>query len=177
MMVSLDGYFEGPNSQIDWHNVDEEYSEYAAGLLSSVDAILFGRVTYQLMESYWPTSVAASRDPIIANKMNQMAKIVFTKTLDWTDWQNTSIVKGDLIENISNLKQQPGKDLVILGSGMLVAELTRYGLIDEYQLIVNPVVLGSGHSLFKELHDKVQLSLLESKPFQSGNVLLRYKTK
>lgn len=174
-VVSLDGYFEGPNREIDWHTVDEDYNDYAAGLLGSVDAILFGRATYQLMESYWPTPKAMENDPVIANKMNQLPKIVFSKTLDHANWQNTRLVRNNIVDEIGQLKQQPGKDLVILGSGALVAELTRHGMIDEYQLMVNPVLLGRGNPLFKGLQDKTNLKLVHSREFSSGNVLLCYR--
>jgi len=174
-VVSLDGYFEGPNQSIDWHGIDDDYRRYAAELLRSVDAILFGRVTYQLMEKYWPTTEAISRDPLIANLMNQLQKYVFSNSLERADWHNTSLVKGDPIEAIRNLKQQNGKDMVILGRGTVVADLTRYGLIEEYQLMVNPVLLGQGSSLFKGLQDRVDLKLERSNVFPSGNVLLCYR--
>lgn len=107
--------------------------------------------------------------------MNQLPKVVFSKTLDRADWQNTTLVTDHLIEEITHLKQEPGKDLMLLGSGVLVSELTKHRLIDEYQLMVNPVVLGSGNPLFKDLQGKAQLKLVESKPFQSGKVLLKYE--
>ena len=174
-VVSLDGYFEGPKQSIDWHLVDDDYGEYAAGLLRSVDAILFGRVTYELMVKYWPTPAAISNDPVIAKLMNEHQKIVISKTLERADWQNTSIVKTNVAEEIRKLKQQPGKDLVILGSGTLVAQLTKLGFIDEYQLMVNPVVLGQGNPLFKGIDERVNLKLAQCKSFPSGNVLLRYQ--
>ncbi|OUM99392.1 MAG: hypothetical protein BAA02_09955 [Paenibacillaceae bacterium ZCTH02-B3] len=146
-VVSIDGYFEGPNRMIDWHLVDRDYSEYAAALLRSADTILFGRTTYELMAGYWPTPEAHSRDPAIAKWMNEHQKIVFSRTLERADWQNTRIVRSGIADEIQTLKRQPGKDLVILGSGTLVSELTKRGLIDEYQLMVNPVVLGQGNPL------------------------------
>lgn len=175
MMVSLDGFFEGPNGEIDWHNVDEEFNEYSADLLSSVDALLFGRVTYELMTSYWPTPSATSDDPIIANKMNSLPKIVFSKTLEKAEWENTRLVKENIGEEILNLKQQPGKDLAILGSSNLAATFIQLGLIDEYRIIVNPVVLGKGNPLFQGILDKLNLKLLKTKAFRSGNVLLCYQ--
>lgn len=175
VMVSLDGFFEGPNREIDWHNVDEEYNEYATSLLSSADAILFGRVTYQLMANYWPTPTAISNDPIIANKMNTLSKIVFSKTLGKVEWENTRLVAENVTEEILNLKHQSGKDLVILGSAKLATGLTNQGLIDEYQIMVNPVVLGKGRPLFQKLHDQLNLKLLKTMAFRSGNVLLCYQ--
>lgn len=174
-VISLDGCFEGPAREIDWHHVDEGYTEYAANLLASVDGILFGRVTYQLMVDYWPTALAKEKDPVIAEKMNSLPKTVFSRTLTHTEWENTTLVNSDLIETIKVRKQEIGKPLVVLGSGMLVKELTKHRLIDEYQLMVNPVLLGSGNRLFDERSEKLQLKLVESRTFSSGNILLRYQ--
>jgi dihydrofolate reductase len=174
-VVSLDGYFEGPDHSIDWHRVDQEYNDYAAALLRSADAILFGRVTYELMAGYWPTPEAIANDPVIAELMNAHRKIVFSKTLKRADWHNTTIVKANILEEIRKLKQEPGKDLVVLGSGTLVAELTKIGLIDQYQLMVNPVVLGHGTPLFQGLENRVNLELEQCKAFSSGNVLFCYR--
>jgi Dihydrofolate reductase len=175
MMVTLDGFFEGPNKEIDWHNVDEEFNEYAIDLLNSVDILLFGRVTYELMASYWPTPSATTNDPIVAEKMNSLPKIVFSTTLHKADWNNTRLVKERIAEEILKLKLQPGKDMVIFGSGSIVSTFTQLGLIDEYRIIVNPVVLGNGNPLFKGIHDKLNLKLLRTKTFSSGNVLLCYQ--
>lgn len=175
-MVSLDGFFAGPGGEVDWHVVDEEFNEkYAVPLLNSVDTLLFGRVTYELMAGYWPTPEAIKNDPIIADKMNSLPKIVFSKTLKKVDWNNTRLVKEVLTDEVVKLKQQYGKAMVIFGSGTIVSTLTQLGLIDEYRLIVNPVILGSGKSLFKGLKDRLRLQLLETKKFNSGNVLLRYE--
>jgi dihydrofolate reductase len=169
-MITIDGFFAGPNGEIDWHNVDDEYGEYAKNFLNSIDVLLFGRVTYQLMASYWPT---ASND--IAHKMNTIPKIVFSKTLKKVEWQNTRLVIEDVVEEIKNLKQQPGKDLAILGSADLASNLMNAGLIDEYQITVVPVVLGNGKPLFKDTHDRVTMKLLNSKTLRSGSVQLFYQ--
>lgn len=177
-MVTLDGFFAGLHGDIDWHTVDDEFNAYSDELLSSVDTLLFGRVTYELMASYWPTPSAIADDPIIADKMNTLPKIVFSKTLDkveWGQWDNARLVKGDIVEEISRLKQQLGKDMVILGSGSIVSTLAPLGVIDEYRLIVNPVVLGNGKPLFAGLKDALDLKLLKTKTFRSGNVLLYYQ--
>ena len=175
MMVSLDGYFEGPNKEIDWHVVDAEFNEYAVDLLNSADALLFGRVTYELMASYWPSPSATTDDPIIADKMNNLPKVVFSRTLDKVDWKNSRLVKENIAEEVSKLKQQPGKDLAVFGSSNLALTLVQHGLIDEYRIIVNPVVLGNGHPLFKGLKERLNLRLLKTKTFQSGNVMLFYQ--
>ena len=175
MMVTLDGYFAGPNGEIDWHNVDAEFNEYADELLTSVDALVFGRVTYQMMASYWPTPYANDDDPIIAAKMNATSKVVFSHTLETVEWNNTTLVKGRLEDEVARLKQAPGKDIALFGSGSLVSALTQHHLIDEYRVIVNPVVLGQGRPLFEGLSDRVRLQLLRTQPFRSGNVLLVYQ--
>lgn len=177
MMVTLDGFFEGPNREIDWHNVDQEFNDYAIDLLNHVDVLLFGRVTYELMASYWPTPSATTDDPIVADKMNSLSKIVFSKTLEKADWNNTRLVKENIPEEISKLKQSlPGqdKDLAIFGSSDLALTFIQHNLIDEYRIIVNPIVLGKGKTLFKGLKDKLDLKLLKTKTFNSGNVLLYY---
>jgi len=174
-LVTLDGYFEGPRREIDWHNVDAEFNEYAIGMLNSVDTLLFGRVTYELMACYWPTPDAMKNDPIVAGKMNSLPKIVFSRTLDKVAWNNSRLVKSNVEEEIQKIKKQQGKDIVILGSGSIVSELAPLGLIDEYRLMVNPVVLGAGKPLFKGIKDRLNLKLIKAKTFKSGNVLLYYE--
>jgi dihydrofolate reductase len=173
-MITLDGFFEGPNQDISWHNVDEEFNEFAIQQLQTIGAILFGRVTYEGMASYWPTDAALADDAEVAGKMNSIPKIVFSKTLAKASWNNTTLLKGDLAQEIGRLKQQPGKDLFIFGSGNLTANMTRLGLVDEYRLIVNPVVLGNGTPMFQP-GELLKLKLLQAKPFKSGNVLLIYE--
>lgn len=174
-LITLDGYFAGPNGEIDWHNVDEEFNQFAEEQLNTLDVILFGRVTYEMMASYWPTPSAINDDPIIANKMNSAPKIVFSKTLSGADWNNTRLIKGNIAEEIAKLKQQPGKDMAIFGSGNLASTFTNLGLIDEYRLIVVPVALGEGIPLFKDLQQKLNLKLTNSRVFKNGNVLLYYQ--
>jgi dihydrofolate reductase len=175
MMVSLDGFFEGPDGDISWHNVDEEFNEFAVQQISEVDTLLFGRKTYQGMASYWPTEVAKRNDPIVAGLMNSIPKIVVSKTLEAVDWENTRLVKENVTEEISKLKRQAGKDIAIFGSANLTVTLTEAGLVDEYRVMVNPVALGDGKSLFNGLNHKLNLKLLKTKPFKSGNVLLYYE--
>ncbi len=175
MMVSLDGFFEGPNHDISWHHVDEEFNEFAIKQLDDVDMLLFGRVTFQLMASYWPTPSAIENDPVVANKMNSMPKVVFSRTLDKVEWNNSRLVKDNMADQVSKLKQQPGKDMAIFGSSDLAVSLTQMGLIDECRIMVNPVVLGSGKPLFKGMSDKLNLKLLRTRTFRSGNVLLYYQ--
>ncbi len=175
MLTTLDGFYEGPNREIDWHNVDEEFNEFAIEQLNTIDTLLFGRVTYQLMASYWPTPEAIKNDPIVAGKMNNTPKIVFSRTLSTAEWQNTRLVKENVAQEIAKLKQQPGKDIAIFGSSDLATSFIQPGLIDEYRIMVNPVVLGSGKPLFKGIKDKLNLKLKKARTFRSGNVLLYYQ--
>jgi dihydrofolate reductase len=175
MLVSVDGYFEGPNREIDWHVVDEEFNEFAIQQLDSVDVLLFGRTTYEMMAAYWPTSEAVSNDPIVAGKMNSLPKVVFSKTLRAANWQNTRLVKENIPEEVARLKKQPGKDLIIFGSSDLSVTLILSGLIDEFRIMVNPVILGSGKSLLKGLPEQLHLKLLKTRTLRSGNVLLYYQ--
>ncbi len=177
-MVTLDGFFAGPNGEIDWHIVDEEFNQYAIDLLNTVDTILFGRKTYQLFEGYWPARykpLTSKSDLEIAHDINNITKIVFSSTLESVEWKNARLLKEIIPEEIVKMKQQPGKNMVVYGSGSIVSALMNLGLIDEYRIIVNPVILGNGKPLFKGLKDKLNLRLLETKTFGSGNVLLCYR--
>ena len=174
-LVTLDGYFEGPNRDISWHNVDAEFNDYAIDMLNSVDTLLFGRVTYELMARYWPTPDAIKNDPVVAERMNNLPKVVFSRTLDKAGWNNTRLVKADIEEEIKKMKKQPGKDIALLGSGSIMSELAQQGLIDEYGIMVNPLVLGSGKPLFAGIKDRLDLKLLKTRTFRNGNVLLSYQ--
>ena len=174
-LISLDGFFEGPNQDINWHNVDEEFNEFAIEQTSAVDALLFGRVTYQLMESYWPTADALQNDREIAGIMNSVPKLVFSRTLEKAEWNNTRIIKANIEEEILNLKKRPGKDIAVFGSANLLSTLVQLDLVDEHRVMVNPVLLGKGNSLFKSLDEKINLRLLKTRIFHSGNVLLYYE--
>ena len=175
MMVTLDGFFEGPNQEIDWHNVDEEFNEFAIQQLDEVDTLLFGRVTYEGMASFWPTPFAKENDPIVAEMMNTIPKIVFSKTLEKVEWNNSRLVKENIAEEVLQLKQQQGRDLAIFGSANLMVSLLQLGLVDELRIMVNPVVLGNGKPLFKGIYDKLNLKLLKTKTFRSGNIMLCYQ--
>ena len=174
-MVTLDGFFEGPNGGIDWHNVDEEFNEFAVEQLGTIGMILFGRVTYQGMASYWPTPLAIENDPVVAAQMNSFPKIVISRTLDKAEWNNTRLIKDHVAEEIAKLKQQPGKDLAIFGSANLTASLMHMGLVDEFRIMVNPIILGQGTPLFKGVNEKNNLKLLKTRVFRNGNVLLYYQ--
>jgi dihydrofolate reductase len=175
MLISLDGFFEGSDRDINWHTVDEEFNKFAIDQINNVDTLLFGRVTYEMMATYWPTTDAIANDPVVAGEMNSLPKIVFSKTLSSATWQNTRLIKENFVEEISKLRQLPGKDLIIFGSSDLAVTFIEHDLIDEYRIMINPVVLGGGKSLFKGLQNKLDLKLLKTKVFNSGNVLLYYE--
>jgi dihydrofolate reductase len=175
MLTSLDGYFEAPGHDLSWHHVDDEFNDFAIEQINGVDTLLFGRVTYEMMASFWPTSYAIQTDPIVADRMNTLSKIVFSKTLAKAEWQNTRLVKNHFAEEIKDLKQQPGKDLIIFGSSDLAVTFLQAGLLDEIRVLVNPVILGSGKPLFKGIHGRVSLKLLKTRAFRNGNVLLYYQ--
>jgi dihydrofolate reductase len=172
-LVTLDGFFEGPKSwEIDWHESvwGDELERFSIEQSRAIGALVFGRVTYQGMASFWPSEKGE-----IADFMNSVPKIVFSRTLQKAEWSNTRLVKGDAKEEIVRLKKEPGKDLFIFGSADLSSTFTREGLIDEYRLCVTPVVLGAGNPLFKTSPDRLKLKLMEARPLKSGGVMLRYE--
>ena len=175
-LVTLDGYFAGPGGDISWHNVDPEFQEYAEKNSNSGNTLLFGRVTYELMAGFWPSPDALKNDPIVAQGMNGSSKIVFSRTLNKADWAHTRLVKDDMLGEVRRLKQQSGNDLTILGSGSIVAQLAEAGLIDEYQIMLNPVALGKGKTMFENIKNKIALKLTKTRTFANGNVLLCYET-
>jgi dihydrofolate reductase len=177
--VSTDGFFAGPNGEIDWIVQDPGVSQ-ATHELMKPDTLLAGRVSYQGFENFWPNVAKDPNSPEemrkIADEMNEMTKIVFSRTLKEVTWENSKLINGNLIEEVQKLKKGKGADIVIFGSGTIVQQLANEGLIDEYLLAVSPVVLGTGKLLFKDVK-KHGLELLEARNFDSGNVLLRYQTK
>ncbi len=175
MMVTVDGYYAGPNGEIDWHNVDEEFNEFAIAQLNEVDTLLFGRTTYEMMASYWPAPDAVKNDPVVAGKMNSLQKLVFSRTLTDVHWQNTRLVKDGVAAEIARLKQEPGKDLIIFGSSDLATTFIDHDLLDEARLMINPVALGKGKPLFAGINDRLKLRLIRTLAFHSGNVLLYYE--
>jgi dihydrofolate reductase len=170
-VMSLDGFFEGPNGEFDWPVVEEEFFGYAREMLRSVDTILFGRLTYLHMAAYWP---GAPRDEI-AEQMNNLPKVVFSRTLERAEWKNSRLVQGDAAAEVTRLKRESGKDLVILGSASLASSLLQANLIDEYRVILEPVVLGSGHPLFKSIPKRIQMKLTGIRTLKTGVVVLYYQ--
>ncbi len=176
-MVTLDGFFEGTEPwSIDWHNAgDEEFNEFAVEQLKSLGTLLFGRATYQGMASYWPSPAALESDPLVAGAMNRLPKIVFSRTLETADWNNTRLVRDNVADEITRLKKQPGHDLAVFGSANLMSTLIKLHLIDEHRVMVNPVILGRGRPLFEGVDSRLNLKLLNTRSFRSGNVLLTYQ--
>ena len=170
--VTLDGFMAGPNGELDWAIQDDEVTQNSK---EGNDTFLFGRVTYEMMASFWPTPMGKSINPVFADALNNTPKIVFSTTLKTADWQNTEVAQALTKEEILKLKQLPGKNMMIFGSGSLVEQLTKLGLIDEYQLMINPVVLGKGIPLFKNITDRLNLTLVQTRTFKSGLVLLQYQ--
>jgi dihydrofolate reductase len=174
--VSLDGFFTDASGDMSWaHKHDEEWNAFASGNASGTSLLLFGRVTYEMMAAFWPTPDAARMLPEVARGMNAAPKLVCSRTLDAVSWQNTSLLKGDLAGEVRTLKQQGGPDIVILGSGSIVSQLTEARLIDEYQVVVNPIVLGRGRTLFETVRGHVPLALEKTRTFKNGNAVMWYR--
>ncbi len=177
--VTLDGFIAGPNEEMDWVLVDEEMGQYEDDVVSAADTLLLGRVTYQSFASSWPyvpdNPAAPPGEKEYARKLNAMRKIVFSKTLPTVEWNNSSLVKEVLPQAITKLKHELGRDMLIYGSASIVRTLTNLGLIDEYQLLVHPVVLGSGKPLFRDISDRRKLQLVKTQTFSSGVVGLYYQ--
>jgi len=174
--VSLDGFFADATNDMSWaHKHDDEWNAFAGANAGGDGALLFGRVTYQMMASFWPTPQAAQMLPDVAAGMNRMPKFVASRTLDRADWQNTTLLKSDLVGAIQALKASAGPDLVVLGSGSIVSQLAQARLIDEFQLVVNPVVLGTGRSLFETVQGRLDVRLTRSRSFTNGNLVLWYE--
>ena len=184
MMLSLDGFFEGPNHDLSWHNVDDEFNKFAIEQLNETGLVLWGRRAYELMEAYWPK---AEKDPEIsgnnveiARLINNVDKIVFSRTLDKVveteNWKNVKLAhQVDPIE-IRRLKNQPGKDIWV-GMSDLAVSFLKHELIDEFRFMINPVAIGEGTRMFHGMNHRLNLELTKTRRFDSGNVLLHYKPK
>jgi dihydrofolate reductase len=174
--ISVDGFFVDEHGDMSWaHRQDAEWEAFASENASGGGALLFGRITYDLMASYWPTPEAIEAMPTVAEGMNRMPKVVFSRTLDQPLWENTELVNGDIEAAVERMKGEPGPDMVIMGSGTIVSQLTEARLIDAYELVVTPIVLGSGRTLFEGVKEKVDLKLTDTRAFQNGNVVHRYE--
>ena len=174
MMVSLDGFIEDTEKNIEWHNWNTEMDQYMGDFFQTVDTIIMGRRTYELMVEYWPGNT--TEDPVIRDNMNNLPKLVFSKTLTTTAWNNCRLISEINKDEINKLKSQPGRDMVIFGGASIASAFTNQELIDEYRIIVNPVILGGGTRLFNVNDKRLELFLIESKAFNCGNVLLHYRS-
>ena len=172
-LVSLDGFFADRDGGIEWFRTDDESEEFSVEQMQTAAALVFGRVTFELMASYWPSDDALRDEPVIAEKMNSLPKTVFSRTLDTVDWSNSEVVKGDAVEEVVRLKRRVDGNIFLFGSADLAVALTAAGLFEEYRLLVNPVVLGSGKPLFKG-GQRLDLDLTGARAFAGGNVLLTY---
>lgn len=177
LFTSLNGYYKDENDSMEWHQHGGEEEAFSQEGLSSESILVFGRKTYQLMESFWPTSMAAQQMPEVAAGMNRSEKIVFSKTLHSANWENTTLIKEGMIEFIRGMKSGTGKDMTILGSGEVVSQLMDAGLIDVLQIMVDPITLPKGTSVFFGTTKRHTLNLVSSRTFKSGVVLNTYHPK
>jgi dihydrofolate reductase len=174
--VSLDGCFVDANGDMSWaHKNDPEWTAFVADNARGESVLVFGRITYEMMAGWWPTPQALQSMPAVAARMNSLPKVVFSRTLEQASWSNTTLVKSDLPAAVRKMKQEPGNDLVILGSGSIVAQLAQEGLIDEFQIALTPIVLGKGRTMFDGVRKRLNLKLTSSRAFANGNVFLRYE--
>jgi len=157
------------------HSKDTEFNAFAENNAKSGGVLVFGRITYELMAGYWPTPMAIKNNPLVAERMNNLPKIVFSRTMDKAAWNNTKLVKIDAAKEIRKMKQESGIDMVMLGSGSIVSKLTQEGLVDEYQFVMVPVILGKGRTMFEGVKEKLKMKLTKTRTFSNGNIFLCYE--
>jgi dihydrofolate reductase len=174
IVTTLDGFHAGPHGELDWMHADPEFNDFAIRQLDEADALGFGRATYEHMAAHWPTEQAEANDPAITSRMNNKQKIVFSTTLSEASWSGTTVVRGEATEHVPTIKAA-GKELLVIGSAQLTANLARAGLLDELRVLICPIVLGQGRSLFEDLRGRVSLTLLRVRQFDSGNLVLTYR--
>ncbi len=177
---TLDGYFCGSNGDLSWAHAggdDAEFHAFVADNASGGGQLLLGRITYDLMVSYWPTPAALQNNPKVAQGMNNAPKVVFSRTMDKASWNNTRLVKDDLLSAVQKMKEETGPPMTILGSGSIVSQLAGAGLIDEFQVVINPVVLGKGRTMFDGIQNKLNLNLTKTRSFRSGKLFLCYEPR
>ncbi len=176
IQVSLDGYFADLNGDMSWAKKDdEEFCQFVEDNAKGGEMLLFGRITYEMMASFWPTPLAAQIAPVVAERMNNLPKVVFSRTLEQPLWNNTTLIKDDITAAVQKMKNEPGEHMAILGSGSIVSQLTEAGLIDEYQYVINPILLGQGKPMFAGITARLNLKLTKTRIFGNGNVLLCYE--
>ena len=173
--VTLNGFFEGPNHDISWHRHGGEENKYSDDSLQAENILLFGRKTYEMMYSFWPTPMAAEMFPETSKGMNKSEKIVFSNSLKKAEWNNTKVIGGNIVEEMRRLKKTKGKDMTILGSGSIVSLFAEAGLIDNFEIMIDPIVIGNGTPIFNGIQNKLDLKLTDTRTFKTGVVLLSYK--
>jgi dihydrofolate reductase len=181
MHTSLDGFVAGPNGEMNWIKLDEEIFDFVATMTAKADAALYGRVTYEMMQAYWPTAGdkpnASRHDKEHSAWYKKVAKIVLSKTMSQQGLHNTTVISNHLADNINKIKSEPGKNILIFGSPSASQSLLSEGLIDQFWLFINPIVLGHGRPLFKDVNEQTKLKLIETKPFSCGVIALHFETK
>jgi dihydrofolate reductase len=176
--VSLDGYFKDAQNGVGWAHTrggDAEWNAFVEGNAGGGGTLVFGRVTYDMMVSYWPTEAAKKNQRVVAERMNSAQKIVFSRSMDKATWNNTTLIKTDPVTAFRRLKQEDGEDMVMFGSGSIIAQLAPHKLIDEYQFVVDPIVLGAGETMFEGVPQPLTLKQMGSRSFKNGNLLLTYQ--
>lgn len=178
MHISLDGFVAGPNGEMDWIKVDQEIFDFVGKRISEGDTALYGRVTYEMMENYWPTAAdkpTATKHDIEHSKWySNVHKVVLSKTMKGSDLKNTTIISDNLSESVNEIKQKEGSDILLFGSPAATHSLIQLNLIDGYWLFVNPVILGRGIPLFVDIKEKIKLNLLTTRQFTCGVTELNY---
>jgi dihydrofolate reductase len=176
-IISLDGYYTSPKSEIDWFEFDREEIEWSKQILRRVDAMLYGRITYQEFSEFWPKASPSPDgfDSEIIGQLNGLQKMVFSRTLPEAKWRPAVLIRENPVDAVAKLKKDPGKDMVIVGSGTLVSTLVRNELIDEYRIRIRPIILGAGRSLFADDQKRHKLKLISSRAFGNGVVALHYE--
>ena len=179
MQVSVDGFVAGPNGEMDWMvwDWDEELMNYVKALTEPVDCIVLGRVLAQGFINHWANAATQPNADFFTHKMVDTPKVVFTKTLETSEWPNTYLAKESLVDEVAQLKNQLGQDIILYGGSGLTSSFIQHNLIDEYHFFVNPTVLGSGMPIFKNVTDKLSLQLVKATGFSCGIVVLRYEPK
>ena len=179
IQISIDGYIAGPNGEMDWitWTSDEDFINYVIELTDSCDTMLLGRKLAEGFIPYWTNITANPQDPQypFATRMVDMPKVVFSKTLDKSDWDNTKVANSDLADEVKQIKNQSGKDIIMYGGAEFVASVIKAGLIDEYHLFVNPSAIGKGMPIFNQIENTLKLNLIKATPLKSGIVILTYK--
>ena len=174
--VSLDGYFTDDKGDMSFaHKNDPEWNAWTEENAKGGGTMLFGRITYEMMASFWPTPAALETMPEVAKQMNNLPKVVFSRTMDKASWQNTKLVKTGLIDEVRRMKKESGDGMVIMGSGTIVSQLAQAGLIDEFQIVVNPIVLGKGRTMFEGVKDRLNFKRTSTRTFGNGNTVLCYE--